>query len=214
VKKVGVIGSGTVGETLAKGFLARGAAVMRGTREPSKLAAWKAAAGANASVGTFAETAKFGDLVVLAGKGSAAEAIVDACGDALSGKTVVDTMNPIAEAPPEAGVLRYFTTTDDSLMERLQRRAPRAHLVKAFSCVGAAFMIDPDFGGVKPTMFICGDDAGAKREVEAVLDSFGWETADMGGAASARAIEPLCILWCLPGFLRNEWGHAFKLLRK
>jgi hypothetical protein len=91
---------------------------------------------------------------------------------------------------------------------------PNARFVKAFSCVGNAHMVDPDFGGVKPTMFLCGDDASAKADVEKVLETFGWEWEDMGGVEAARAIEPLCILWCIPGLLRQEWSHAFKLLKK
>jgi hypothetical protein len=112
------------------------------------------------------------------------------------------------------GVLKFFTTLNESLMEQLQRQFPDAHLVKAFNSVGAPFMIDLQFDGGKPTMFICGNEAGAKKTVTGILDEFGWETADMGGAEAARAIEPLCMLWCIPGFLRNEWGHAFKLLKK
>src|SRR5207248_10558363 len=119
--------------------------------------------------------------------------------------------NPLADAPPEGGVLRFFTSLDESLLERLQRLAPQAYFVKAFNSVGAAVMINPDFGGTRPSMFIAGDDAGAKREVTELLDQFGWESEDMGGAEAARAIEPLCILWCIPGFARNEWTHAFKL---
>jgi predicted dinucleotide-binding enzyme len=214
-KKVAVLGSGVVGQVLADGFLKHGYAVQRGTREPEKLAEWQKGAGANASVGTFAEAARFGDIVVLAVKGTAAESAIDLCGaDALANKTVIDTTNPIAEAPPENGVLRYFTGANESLMERLQKRVPAAHFVKAFSSVGNAFMVNPDFGGVRPTMFICGDDAGAKAETAAILEQFGWETEDMGSVTSARAIEPLCILWCLPGFRQNRWTHAFKLLKK
>src|SRR5262249_13881775 len=154
-------------------------------------------AGAKAATGTFAETAKFGDAVVLAAKGSAAESAFELCGPSnLAGKLVIDAMNPIADAPPVNGVLQFFTQNNESLLERLQKKAPKAKLVKAFSCVGAAFMVNPDFGGVKPTMFICGDDQGAKDATRAILDQFGWETEDMGGVASARAIEPLCILWC------------------
>jgi 8-hydroxy-5-deazaflavin:NADPH oxidoreductase len=213
--KVAILGSGQVGDALAKGFLADGHQVMRGTREPSKLAAWQQAAGDAASVGTFAEAAAWGELVLLAVKGTAAEECIDLAGaDHLAGKTVIDATNPIANEPPENGVIKYFTTMDQSLMERLQARAPQAKLVKAFSCVGNAFMVRPDFGGVKPTMFIAGDSADAKREVTELLERWGWETEDMGGAAGARAIEPLCILWCIPGFLRNEWTHAFKLLKK
>jgi predicted dinucleotide-binding enzyme len=212
--RVGVIGSGIVGETLANGFLKHGYEVMRGSRDAAKLANWRQQAGARATVGGPAETAGFGDLVVLAVKGAAAEAAVEQCGEALSGKTVVDTTNPIAEAPPVNGVLRFFTTHDESLMERLQRVAPKAHFVKAFSCVGSAQMVDPDFAGVRPTMFLCGNDSSAKSVVQDVLAKFGWEWEDLGGVEAARAIEPLCMLWCIPGLLHNRWSHAFKLLRR
>ncbi len=214
MRKVGVIGSGVVGEALANGFIKHGDAVMRGSRDPGKLSAWKAEAGPNASTGTFAQAAEFGDVVVLAVKGSAAEAAVDACGaDRLAGRVVIDATNPIAELPPVNGVLQFFTGPNESLMERLQAKAPRARFVKAFSSVGNALMIDPDFGGTRPTMFLCGNDEAAKREVTAILERFGWDTADMGLVESARAIEPLCQLWCLPGFRENSWTHAFKLLR-
>lgn len=214
-KRVGVIGSGAVGQALADGFLRHGHEVMRGTREPAKLSDWKKLAGPAAGVGSFEEAARFGELVVLAVKGTAAEAAVGLCGPGnLAGKTVIDTMNPIAPAPPANGVLHFFTSLEESLMERLQKLAPEANFVKAFSCVGNALMVNPDFGGAKPTMFIAGRNAASKREVQEVLAAFGWETEDLGGPEAARAIEPLCILWCIPGFTRNQWGHAFKLLRK
>jgi len=215
LKAVGVVGSGPVGEALANGFLKHGHPVMRGSREPAKLAEWLKGAGPRASPGTFAEAAAYGEIVVLAVKGVVAEAAVGLCGpQRLAGKTVIDTTNPIAEAPPIHGVLQYFTTMNDSLMERLQRLSPAAHFVKAFSSVGNAFMVDPDFGGIAPTMFICGNEAAAKAEVTEILTRFGWETEDIGGVEGARAIEPLCILWCAPGFLRGQWNHAFKVLRK
>jgi 8-hydroxy-5-deazaflavin:NADPH oxidoreductase len=215
MKKVSVLGSGQVGEVLADGFLKHGFAAMRGSRDPSKLADWKAKAGPNASVGTFGEAAAWGEIIVLAVKGGAAESAIALAGVAhLAGKTVLDATNPIADAPPEDGVLKFFTGPNESLMERLQQQAPQAHFVKAWSCVGNAFMVDPDFGGTKPTMFIGGNDAGAKAEATAILERFGWETADMGGAASARAIEPLCMLWCIPGMRGGGWNHAFKLLKK
>lgn len=214
MNKIAVLGSGQVGQVLADGFLKHGHEAMRGSREPGKLAAWQAGAGARAHVGTFAEAARWGDAVVLAVKGTAAEAAIEQAGpEHLAGKTVMDTTNPIAEAPPENGVLRYFTGVNESLMERLQKKAPKAHFVKVFNSVGNAFMVNPAFPGGPPTMFICGNDAGAKADVRKVLDRFGWETADMGGAEAARAIEPLCMLWCIPGFLHNGWTHAFKLLR-
>jgi predicted dinucleotide-binding enzyme len=213
--KIGVIGSGAVSEVLAGGFLKHGYDVMRGTREAAKLGEWKNKAGARASVGSFAETAKFGEIVALAVKGTAAESAVKLAGtETLAGKTVIDATNPIADAPPSNGVLRFFTSFDESLMERLQKLAPKARFVKAFSSVGNGQFVNPDYGGTKPTMFICGNDARAKKEVEAVLTQFGWEIEDMGGAEAARAIEPLCMLWCIPGFLRNQWTHAFKLLKR
>jgi 8-hydroxy-5-deazaflavin:NADPH oxidoreductase len=131
----------------------------------------------------------------------------------LAGKTVLDTTNPIADAPPQDGILRFFTSLDDSLMERLQREFPATRFVKVFSSVGAGLMVDPSLPGGRPTMFICGNDGAAKKSVTGILDQFGWETADMGSAAAARAIEPLCILWCIPGSRENDWMHVFKLLR-
>ncbi|MFO0663961.1 MAG: NAD(P)-binding domain-containing protein [Polyangiaceae bacterium] len=214
MKKVAVLGSGQVGQVLADGLLAHGYEVMRASREPSKLAAWKEGAGPKASIGTFAEAAKWGDSVLLAVKGSAAEAAIEQAGAAhLVGKTIIDATNPIADAPPQNGVLRFFTDLNESLMERLQKRVPEAHFVKAFSCVGNAFMVQPKIPGGPPTMFICGNDAKAKAEVRTLLDQFGWDTADMGTVEAARAIEPLCMLWCIPGLTQNSWTHAFKLLR-
>jgi predicted dinucleotide-binding enzyme len=213
--KIGVIGSGIVGQVLANGFIKHGYDVMIGTNHAEKHAELKERTRGLAKIGTFAETGKFGDIVVLATKGTAAEEAVKSAGIAeLKGLTVIDTTNPIADAPPTNGVLKFFTTLDDSLMERLQRLAPGANFVKAFSCVGNAFMVDPDFDGIKPTMFIAGNNDAAKADVKKILAQFGWEWEDMGRAEAARAIEPLCILWCIPGFLSNSWTHAFKLLKK
>lgn len=212
--KVGVLGSGVVGQVLADGFLKHGDEVIRGSREPSKLASWKAGAGPKARTGTFEEAARFGELAVLAVKGTAAEGVVRACAPALAGKAVIDTTNPIADAPPVDGVLQFFTGPNDSLLERLQKLAPEARFVKAFSCVGNALMVNPQLPGGKPTMFVCGADAAAKRAVTGVLERFGWEIEDMGAPAAARAIEPLCVLWCIPGFRQNRWTHAFKLLSR
>ncbi len=212
--KVAVLGSGVVGQVLADGFLRHGDEVMRGSREPAKLASWKAGAGPTARTGTFEEAARFGELVVLAVKGTAAEGVVRGCAPALAGKPVIDTTNPIADAPPVDGVLQFFTGPNESLLERLQRAVPDACLVKAFSCVGNALMVNPELPGGKPTMFVCGADAGAKRTVAGVLERFGWEVEDMGAPTAARAIEPLCMLWCIPGFRQNRWAHAFKLLTR
>jgi predicted dinucleotide-binding enzyme len=211
--KIAVIGSGVVGETLANGFLKHGYATMRASREPAKLAAWKSGAKGEAATGTFAEAAKWADIVVLCVKGTASLEAIDQCGIAnLAGKTVIDATNPIADKPPVNGVVAFFTDFNESLIEKLQKRAPQAKLVKAFSSVGSVHMVDPKFPS-KPTMFICGNDAGAKQQVTSILDKFGWETADMGAVEAGRAIEPLCMLWCIPGISKGQWTHAFKLLK-
>jgi predicted dinucleotide-binding enzyme len=210
--KVAILGSGDVGQTLAAGFLKHGHAVMIATRTPGKLAEWGKKNPA-ARIGGSEEAARFAEAIVLAAKGTAArEALLGAGIANLAGKVVIDATNPIADAPPVNGVLKYFTNLDDSLMERLQREFTAARFVKAFNSVGAPFMVNPQFKGGTPSMFICGNDDAAKKAVAGILAQFGWETADMGKAEAARAIEPLCMLWCIPGFLRNEWSHAFKLL--
>jgi 8-hydroxy-5-deazaflavin:NADPH oxidoreductase len=210
--KIGILGSGAVAQTLAAGFARHGHEVMLGTREPGKLADF-ATQHAGVKVGSGVDAAAFAEVALLAVKGTAAEATLQGeVSRQLAGKVLIDATNPIADAPPDQGVLRFFTTLDDSLMERLQRAHPAVRFVKAFNSVGAALMIDPKLAGGRPTMFIAGDDAEAKQAVAGLLEEVGWDSADMGAAVAARAIEPLCILWCIPGFLRNDWNHAFKLL--
>ena len=210
MSKVAIIGSGPVGDALTTGFLKHGHEVMRASRDPEKLASWT---DKGLKLGAFADAAGWAEVIVLAVKGSAAEQVLDQCGlDNLAGKLVIDTTNPIADAKPDSGVIRYFTNANESLMERLQAKVPAAHFVKAFNSIGNAYMVNPPFKPT-PTMFICGNDAGAKAACTRILESFGWEAADMGLAPSARPIEALCQLWCAPGMLRNEWAHAFKLLK-
>ena len=210
--KIGILGSGDVAKALAGGFLKHGHEVMLGTRTPAKLAEW-AAKNPKGRVAGFADAAKFAELVVLAVKGTAAADVLRLAGAAtFAGKPVIDVTNPIADAPPVNGVLSFYTNLDESQMERLQREFGSARFVKAFNSVGNALMVNPQFKGGKPTMFFCGNDEAAKQIVSGILDQFGWEKADMGKAEAARAIEPLCMLWCIPGFLRNDWTHAFKLL--
>jgi len=211
--KVGVLGSGDVGRVLASGFLKHGHQVMIGSRSGKKLADWSAQ-NPGGLAGDFAEAAAFGEVVVLAVKGDVAlEALRLAGAENLAAKPVLDATNPIADGPPIHGVLPFFTDHTESLMEKLQREFAGAHFVKCFNSVGAASMVNPQFAGGKPSMFICGNSSQAKQTVQGILDQFGWETEDMGHAEAARAIEPLCILWCLPGFTRNDWVHAFKVLR-
>lgn len=213
--KVGILGSGPVGQALGHAFSAEGHQVTVGTRNVSKpeLLKWQKA-NPEARLGSFAEAAAFGEVVVLAAEGKIAEQVLKLAGAAaLKNKVVIDATNPIEKAPPTNGVLHFFTTLEDSLMERLQKAFPEAKFVKCFSCVGNGAMYKPSFPGGKPSMFICGNDEGAKKTVKGILEQFGWEWEDMGKVEAARAIEPLCILWCIPGLTRNEWNHAFKLLR-
>jgi predicted dinucleotide-binding enzyme len=214
ILKIGILGSGIVGKTLSGGFIKHGHEVMAGSRTPEKIASWKKEIGGAMSTGTFSDAAKFGEIIVLATKGLAAAGALKLAGsDNLSGKIIIDTTNPIADAPPVNGVLRFFTDLDSSLMEQLQAEFPEARFVKAFNSIGNVRMVDPDFGDIKPTMPVCGNDPAAVKTVSAILESFGWEVADLGKAEAARAIEPLCILWCIPGFLQNSWSHAFKILK-
>jgi len=212
--KVGILGSGIVGRTLGAGFLKHGHQAMIGARgrEKGELEDWlRQTPGAKA--GTFEEAARFGEIIVLAALGRAIESIVDLAGPAnFSGKTIIDATNPLAEDPPVNGILKYTTGPNESLAERVQAKLPSARVVKAFNSVGNALMINPQFSQGTPTMFYCGDSEEGKAEVAGVIRQFGWEPYDCGAIVSARALEPLCMLWCLPGFLRNEWRHAFKLL--
>ncbi len=209
--KIAILGSGPVGAALAKGFLDNGHSVMRASREPAKLEEWKSAAKGEASVGTFVDATAWGEVVVLAVKGTVAESLVGDLASSLAGKTVIDATNPISDEKPDQGVLRYFTAQNESLMERLQAKVPAAKFVKAFNSVGNAFMIKPPF---KPqaSMPICGDDTGAKVQVTEILTAFGWHTVDFGGAPAARPIEALCQLWCAPGLNGGSWTHALRWL--
>lgn len=211
--KIGIIGSGIVGKTLAKGFLKHGYAVMIGTRNFQKQDELAKEFNNELQTGNFSATAEFADILVLAVPGKKASEAILLCGDKNTcGKTIIDATNPIDDLPPENGVLRFFTNLNESLMEQLCKEFPSSHFVKAFNSVGAAFMVNPDFNGILPTMFICGNNDNSKSEVAKIISKFGWETQDMGGAEAARAIEPLCMLWCIPGMRENKWNHAFKLL--
>ena len=212
--KVGVLGSGNVGRVLGAGLLWHGNDVMLGTRDPGKpeVQQWL---GENPGTlaGTFEQAAKFGEFLILTTLGRAVEQAIDLAGRSnFAGKTVMDTTNPIADAAPVQGVLQYTTGPNESLGEKIQALLPDAHVVKAFNSVGAARMVNPQYRQGPPTMFLCGDDAGAKSQVSAIARKLGWEPLDMGGIVAARALEPLCMLWCIPGFQRNQWTHAFKLL--
>jgi 8-hydroxy-5-deazaflavin:NADPH oxidoreductase len=213
--KIGIIGSAAVGQALAKAFKSEGHDVMLGTRNTSKEEVVKFKNdNAGINIGTFKDTAAFGEILVLATGGTVTEDAIRLAGiENFANKIVIDATNPIAPAPPVNGVLKFFTSLDDSLLERIQKLIPAAKVVKAFNSVGNTLMYKPKLQGGTPSMFICGNDEAAKKTVTDILTTFGWETEDMGKAEAARAIEPLCILWCIPGFLQNDWMHAFKILK-
>ncbi len=213
MKKVGIIGSGNVGKDLAKGFIHFGYDTTLSSRSEEKRKSLEREI-RGLKTDTPKNTARNSELIVFAVKGSEAKAALNEIGlESISGKTVIDTTNPIAAENPVNGVLVYFSSVNKSLMEEMQEMVPEANFVKAFSCVGSAHMVNPDFE-IRPTMFICGENQDAKNEVTAILEQFGWETEDMGNVEAARAIEPLAMLWCIPGFRENRWNHALKLLRK
>ena len=174
---------------------------------------WVKATGAHASSGTFADAASFGNVIVLATLWSGTENVIKLAGaDNFKGKVVIDATNPLAFAPNAPPSLAIGHT--DSGGEQVQRWLPGARVVKAFNTVGNAHMIKPDFPGGPPDMFICGNDADAKKTVTDILTSFGWATIDIGGIEGSRLLEPMCILWVLQGIRSGSWNHAFKLLRK
>lgn len=211
--RIGVLGAGVVARTLAAGLLKHGHEVLVGTRDTSKLSGWLREHH-RASAAGFAEAAAFGEMMILAVKGSAASRALRLAGTTnLKGKIIIDVCNPLAEGAAVNGVLRMFTSLDDSLMERLQKEFSTARFVKAFNSVGVEMMVQPQVDGGPPSMFICGNDGQAKEVVGGLLRQLGWDPVDMGAVEAARAIEPLCMLWGIPALLNNERQHAFKLLR-
>jgi predicted dinucleotide-binding enzyme len=212
-QKIGILGSGDVGRALATGLAAVGHPVMMGSREPAKVSTWAATSGSKVAAGTFAETAAFAEVAILATLWSGTENALRLAGPgALAGKVVMDATNPLVFAPGAQPTLALGHT--DSGGEQVQRWLPGARVVKAFNTVGNAHMAHPRFPGGPPDMFICGDDAQAKRTVSEICASLGWPTVDAGGIDGARLLEPMCILWVRYGIMNGSWNHAFKLLRR
>lgn len=209
-KKAGVLGSGDVGKVLAGGLRAIGYDVMIGSREPEKLAEWTRGAGKGIANGTFEETAKFGDVIVLATLGAGTENAIRLGGVRnFAGKVVIDATNPLDFSK---GMPQLYVGHSDSLGEQVQRWIPDARVVKAFNTVGNAHFVKPDFPNGPPDMFIAGNDAGAKLTVSDICKQFGWGVIDLGGIESSRHLEPMCMVWVLHGILSKSWNHAFKML--
>ncbi len=215
--KIGILGSGAVGKALAIGFTSEGNEVMLGTRDPkaSKITEWLSGAGKGITAGTFDETAKFGEMIVLCPLYRAIDEVINLAGKKnFEGKIVIDTTNPIAEEPPVNGVLKYVKTAEGSAGEHIQSMLPNSHVVKVFNSIGSGYMYKPKFEEGQPTMFICGNNEEAKSTVTGILENFGWDVMDSGGIEASNALEGLCIIWCARGFKEGQWNHAFKLLKK
>lgn len=212
--KVGILGSGAVGQALGTGFVAkRGDEVKIGSRSPEKLDDWVAEVGDGASAGSFEDAASFAELAVLATGWSGTESAIGLAGpEHLDGKVVIDVTNPLDFSGDGAPTLAVGHT--DSGGEQVQRWLPDSRVVKAFNIVGNAHMVDPDFPDGPPTMFICGDHDGAKDEVTQVCEDFGWPAIDLGGIEAARYLEPLAMLWITHVIRSGRSGYAFKLLHK
>jgi len=212
--RIGVLGTGDVGRVLGAGFAALGHEVKIGSRNPQqeRVREWLKKAGPKASAGTFAEAAAFGEIVVLAILWTGTENAIQLAGPQnLAGKVLIDVTNPLDFS---AGAPRLSVGHTDSAGETVQRWLPQAKVVKAFNHVGNAHMVNPQFPGGPPTMFICGNDAGAKNTVAGLLEAIGWPAVDIGGIEGSRYLEPLAMLWIIYGAGTNSWNHAFKLLRK
>jgi len=213
--KVGVLGSGDVGQALGRGFASRGHEVKLGSRSPNseKLQAWLKKAGGKSSTGTFAEAAAHGELIVLATLGTGTEEALDLAGpEKFSGKVIIDATNPLDFSrgmPPG-----LFVGLTDSLGERIQRKLPSAKVVKCFNTIGNVQMVDPKFVDGQAEMMICGNDAAAKQQVAEIVKSFGWPgVIDIGGIEQARWLEALVPLWVGVGAALNTWKHGIKVLR-
>jgi predicted dinucleotide-binding enzyme len=213
--RIGVLGTGDVGRALGKGFVSRGHEVKLGAREAKneKAQAWAQENGPRASAGTFADAAKFGDILVLATLWTGTKNAIEMAGpESFAGKVVIDATNPLdfSQGMPPRLALGHT----DSGGEQVQRWLPKARVVKAFNIVGNAYMVDPKFQGGPPDMWIAGNDEAAKKKVGELLRDFGWpDPIDTGGIEGSRLLEPMCLLWVGYGARTGTWRHAFRLLR-
>lgn len=211
--RVGILGSGEVGQALAKAFKNEGHEVMLATREPQHKKALELKRDIGVEIGDFATVAKYCELAVLATLWTATEsAIVLIEPKNLIGKTIIDVTNPLdftAGMPPQ-----LLLGTTDSAGEQVQRWLPKSKVVKALNTVGNAHMYKPEFGDITPTMFYCGNDSGAKEITHTILLSFGWQPVDIGDITSARELEPMCVLWVKYGMATSQWNHVLTMIQK
>jgi predicted dinucleotide-binding enzyme len=211
--KIGILGTGDVGQSLGSGFTSSGCDVMMGSRDANneKAQAWAKKSGGK--VGTFADAAKHGEIIALATLGQATKSALEMAGpEAFAGKIVLDATNPLEFKPNQPPAL--FVGHTDSLGEQVQRQLPKARVVKAFNTVGNPFFYKPELPGGAPDMFIAGNDQAAKDAVKEILTAWGWGTIDLGGIEASRYLEAMCMVWVLHGVKTGSWTHAFKMLHK
>jgi predicted dinucleotide-binding enzyme len=211
--KIGVFGTGDVGRSLGRAFIALGHDVKMGARAAGheKALEWVAEMGGRASEGTFADAARFGEMLVMATLGVANPEVVRLAGPNLfTGKILIDATNPLDFSkgfPPGLTI-----SGNDSAGELLQRLMPEAKVVKAFNTVGNRYFYKPKFENGPPDMFIAGNDADAKKKIAELLVEFGWGVVDIGDIAGARYLEAMCIAWVRACGATNNWNRAFKFL--
>lgn len=209
--KIAIIGAGNVGGTLGKAWAAKGHDIIFGVRDPqaAKVQEVVKATGGRTRATTVKDAAAQAEVVLLATPWGATQDAIKAAGP-LAGKVVIDATNPLK--PDFSGLALGYTT---SAGEEVARWAPGAKVVKAFNSIGAQHMANPRFGGQSASMFICGDDATAKKTVAGLAEALGFDPVDAGPLTQARLLEPLAMLWIS---LAYAYGHgvdiAFKLLRR
>ncbi len=213
--KIGVLGSGNVGKTLAAGFLKLGYDVKIGTRDKEKLIEWAGKEGKGVSIGSFSETADFGEIIVIATAWNGTEnAIKMANKHNFSGKIVIDVTNPLKiEKEGEAPTLAVAYPQSAGAL--IQKWLSDAKVVKAFNMTPAHYMTNPKLQDGEPSLFIVGNDADAKNKVRELISAFGWKDIhDLGDIEQAYLLEAIAMTWIRHGFLNNHWNHAWKLLKK
>ena len=212
--KIGVLGTGMVGTTLASKLVALGHEVKLGARDAAnpKASAWASKAGKGASPGTFADAAKFGEIVFHCSLGTTALDALRAAGkENLKGKVLVDVSNPLEFA---GGAARLTTPPGVSLGEQVQKEFPEANVVKALNTVNANIMVAPDRVGGESDLFIAGNDAGAKEKVTALLRDFGWKRIhDLGGIAAARGTEAYLLFWLAVSAARKTYDFNVRVVQ-
>jgi predicted dinucleotide-binding enzyme len=210
---IGILGTGMVGEALGTKFVQLGHQVKMGSRTATNESAanWVKTAGAKASQGTFADAAAFGEMIFLCLKGEIELDVVRSVAAALANKIVVDVSNPLDFSRGMPPSLSICNTT--SLGEEVQKAVPSAKVVKTLNIVNCGVMVEPARGG-HPTMLLCGNDAGAKKNVSALLQSLGWkDLIDLGDISKSRGTEMLLPLWLN---LMGAFGHpnfGFKIVK-